>query len=674
MLQNRIQSQFLGEASNRGDIIKQLLNTYTDQVDYLVHQISEENKIVQFLLLNNVYPLGNNGIGIDRYNYLNGVNTINNSRVDGFSISSLLYHRIEDYNNLFSNSANIKKIQIFDNSGLILLSSDSNAMGKSIFGETIVPQNFNNINKNTIVSLGSKMVSNTESNNHITTTTTIGFVTPLLLKDQKNNSKKFYILTIIDTNSFNNILTNRKGLGQSGETYLVNSSSVMVSQSRFISNNEPIKVETLPVRECFYNSGKNANGFYNDYRGIPIVGFSYCAKDMDYVLLSEIDQSEIYHPVIELRDKIIEIASSGGFILFVISVLVIYLFIKWNKNLKNAVSQSTSKLEEANSYLKRAYEQLKKKDQLQQEFINVAAHELRTPTQALTGYIDLLQEVINMSEPNKLICISKIYPYIKTLERNSNRLLKLVTDIIDVTKIESGNLQLSKEKTNLYESLEITIKEILIDNSEAKEKDLKFVLNGNAVNEDIRCYSSSINDQLFASVDKTRVNQVLSYLINNAIKFSRNKGTITVITSKIINNFSDKEHENINNKIDESQYKRGDPVSIIITITNEGKSLDPNIQERLFEKFTTSSEKGLGMGLFISKKIIEAHGGKIWINSDLGNNLENKNNTLNKKIALCNYQDFKSNNINDKTNNELWVKGMDEIYYKTTVYFTLPIN
>lgn len=88
----------------------------------------------------------------------------------------------------------------------------------------------------------------------------------------------------------------RKGLSKTGEVYLVNKDRTMISPSRFVNNEYPILVNTLPVKQCFYNgSSKDTDDIYNDYRNIPIVGYSYCAKDLGFVLIAEIDKSEVFY-------------------------------------------------------------------------------------------------------------------------------------------------------------------------------------------------------------------------------------------------------------------------------------------------------------------------------------------------------------------------------------------
>jgi signal transduction histidine kinase len=216
------------------------------------------------------------------------------------------------------------------------------------------------------------------------------------------------------------------------------------------------------------------------------------------------------------------------------------------------------------------YEQLKVHDKMQKEFINIAAHELRTPTQAITGYTELLE-----MEPEN----SKMY--INPIIRNSKRLQKLSEDILDATRIESQSLKLTKEEFDLNDvtsSIVGDYKSLLLDNE-------------NNVNLNIVYEPKSI----ILNADKERISQVISNLLSNAIKFTtkKEKGTICVMTEK-----NDSE--------------------IIVSVKDTGSGIDPDIMPRLFTKFATRSDAGTGLGLYISKSIIEAHSGRIWAenNSD----------------------------------------------------------
>src|SRR4029079_17992062 len=121
-------------------------------------------------------------------------------------------------------------------------------------------------------------------------------------------------------------------------------------------------------------------------------------------------------------------------------VVLIISLIKWSSNLNDEVKRRTRELNESNKRLELANEQLKVHDKMQKEFINVASHEIKTPTQAILGYTELLHR-----HPEKKVLI------MDGLLRNASRLQRLTNDILDVTRIESQTLKISKEKFNLPE-------------------------------------------------------------------------------------------------------------------------------------------------------------------------------------------------------------------------------
>ncbi len=215
------------------------------------------------------------------------------------------------------------------------------------------------------------------------------------------------------------------------------------------------------------------------------------------------------------------------------------------------------------------YEQLKLHDRMQREFINIASHEIRTPTQAILGFSQLLEQ--NPDKKEELI---------QGLRRNADRLQRLSNDILDVTRIESQNLKLIKEKVNINEIVNV------ID-------DVK-----NQIRDPYRLKISFSNprDPVYVEADRLRLYQVISNLLSNAIKFTR-EGTISIAA-----------YVNDNNKEEEE---------LTIAVRDDGTGIDPTIMSRLFTKFATRSEVGTGLGLYISKNIVEAHGGRIWAENNI---------------------------------------------------------
>jgi two-component system, OmpR family, sensor histidine kinase VicK len=208
------------------------------------------------------------------------------------------------------------------------------------------------------------------------------------------------------------------------------------------------------------------------------------------------------------------------------------------------------------------YEQLKVHDKMQKEFINIASHEMKTPTQAILVLSRLLQ-----SHPEKR------EEMIQAICRNAIRLQKLTNDILDVTRIETHTLNLNKEQFNLND---IILNVIEDHGNQIREANL----------DNIKLSYEPEEDIILIEADKARLTQVISNLVSNAIKFTK-EGTISITTEK-----KDKQ--------------------ITVSVKDSGAGIDSEIFPRLFSKFATKSDMGTGLGLFISKNIVEAHGGKMW--------------------------------------------------------------
>jgi signal transduction histidine kinase len=296
-----------------------------------------------------------------------------------------------------------------------------------------------------------------------------------------------------------------------------------------------------------------------------------------------------------------------------IIVLIIFL-IKWSSNLNDEVKRRTRELNESNTQLNTltdelkktndslmasnkqlavanerlsiANEQLKVHDKMQQEFINVASHEIKTPTQAILGFSHILQK-----HPEKREEITN------AISRNAARLQRLTNDILDVTRIESQTLKLNKEKFNLIDVITSIIEDF---NHDVAKKGSNFKLLYEPLS------------QLAAvevEADKERITQVISNLLNNAINFTT-EGSISI---------------NVLRKKKDGKDKDNSQEEVVVSVEDTGTGIDPEILPRLFTKFATKSAKGgTGLGLFISKSIVEAHGGKMWAHNN--NNINNGKN------------------------------------------------
>jgi signal transduction histidine kinase len=270
-------------------------------------------------------------------------------------------------------------------------------------------------------------------------------------------------------------------------------------------------------------------------------------------------------------------ASVGSFIIFLL---------KWNNTMEKEVIKRTNamnktniqlgimskQLRKSNLSLQNANEQLRQHDKLQKEFINMAAHELRTPIQPILGLADVLRDYVSDSHQSKLLDV---------IMRNARRLQRLSCDILDVSKIESSLLKLSKSQVDLNEKIKNVISDVENCYDDGNNSNVKIIFEP--------------KETIIVYADKDRIHQVLSNLLNNAIKFTKN-GTET-----INNHIANGSNNNANND-----------KKAVVTIMDTGSGITPEIMQKLFSKFVTTSSHGTGLGLFISKGIIEAHGGRIW--------------------------------------------------------------
>jgi signal transduction histidine kinase len=225
------------------------------------------------------------------------------------------------------------------------------------------------------------------------------------------------------------------------------------------------------------------------------------------------------------------------------------------------------------------YEQLKAHDKMQKEFINIASHEMKTPTQVIVGYSDSIQKHPERREE-----------MIQAISRNAVRLQRLTNDILDVTRIDSQTLTLHKEQFNISD----LIARVVEDYTSYIEKENLYVkLSYN--------FNKNTNDLLPIEADRDRIIQVISNLLSNAIKFTSKKGEVEEVISVSA------ERKNISNNNQEE---------VIVSIKDTGEGINPEILPRLFTKFATRSFSGTGLGLYISKSIVQAHGGKMWAESN----------------------------------------------------------
>jgi signal transduction histidine kinase len=311
-------------------------------------------------------------------------------------------------------------------------------------------------------------------------------------------------------------------------------------------------------------------------------------------------------------------------------VILVMFLIRWSITLDNEVKRRTKELHDSNEqlYLRTeelkesnnsltdsnkklatANEQLKIHDKIQKDFINIAAHELRTPIQPILSLTRVIRDRMSVKEEEEgqHIAGSKEQQQQRELCQlqdivitSAKRLGKLTDDILDVSRIESHTLTLQKVIFNLNDLVSNIVQECKNHQLE-REK-------GSLIADDSRIFTGSNlkivykgpkkeEEPILVKADEQRISQVVWNLLNNAIKFAREGGILTITVEK------KKKNEKGNKAEDEEA---------VITVRDTGMGIDLEILPRLFERFASKSFQGTGLGLFISKSIIEAHGGKIW--------------------------------------------------------------
>jgi signal transduction histidine kinase len=393
---------------------------------------------------------------------------------------------------------------------------------------------------------------------------------------------------------------------------------------------------------------KNENSFTEttDYRGIPVLAVTRYIDKLDWGLVVKIDKTEAFtslenlkyitiiigvlvgisiiiaslilgnsisNPIQKLRnvmkdvakgkfDSKIDIKGSDEIEELAKQLDIMRLTISnTNTHLNELVKERTQKIEksivelkekeealkESNRQLISVNEKLNLQSKVQKEFINITAHELRTPIAPIITLCELLYKKIKQenqiqniqSKENK-----KKEEFLQVILRNAYRLYHLTQDILDVSKIESQILKMNKELIQLNDIMENIVNDYK-DNIIRKRYD---------DDNKVRIVYEPIKDPIFVNVDKARLIQVISNLLGNALKFTK-EGNIIISIKKITND-----------------------QQVMVSIKDNGTGIDSEIFPKLFTKFATKSEEGTGLGLYISKSIVEAHGGKIWAenNSD----------------------------------------------------------
>ncbi len=246
-------------------------------------------------------------------------------------------------------------------------------------------------------------------------------------------------------------------------------------------------------------------------------------------------------------------------------------------------------------------ERLYIQDIMQRNLIDTIAHELRTPTQAILGYSEMATIDINNNEAGQYY-----KHYFDSIIRNANRLNSIVINILNVAKIDNTTFNLNKEETNIYEIVSEAVNDyryVSKTDDNLKNKNIQFEVAESSVK------------SVRANVDRIRIYEVLTNLFNNSVEFIQSIGTVTVQVTVVDRHYLDKinqvkshDYESLN----KHDHKHDTDNFILIQIKDDGKGIDKYVLSKLFNKFVSTVDNHIGLGLYVSKYIIESHGGRIW--------------------------------------------------------------
>jgi two-component system sensor histidine kinase VicK len=296
----------------------------------------------------------------------------------------------------------------------------------------------------------------------------------------------------------------------------------------------------------------------------------------------------------------------------------------------SAIFENLSKQNQLYKQLKDAYKKVENTNAIQRDFINIAAHELKTPIQPILGYAEMLLE--EESDDKKRHALMGIV-------RNSERLEKLASDILDIAKIESKTFLLHKKPLNLNSVIASIVKGYVKRVEQRKTEDITGLISnvnggsGNDNNTDGKTigpklvFESKVKEEdiFFVDADEERLTQVICNILDNALKFTDADGSVIVTVEKqqLLQPQQQGQREQNQNQNQKQKYA-------VITTKDTGTGIHPEMFPRLFSKFATKSHRGTGLGLYISKNIIEAHGGKLYAT----NNTDGKGATFTIVIPL----------------------------------------
>lgn len=393
------------------------------------------------------------------------------------------------------------------------------------------------------------------------------------------------------------------GLGETGDTYLVNRYNFFITEPRLGEGYALRKaIHTEGVEQCL--AGKSGTSQYEDYHGAPVLGAYQWLPEREIGVITEMHQSEAFAMVDQLRDVvrlvIVLIAAAFAGIGLLVGRTVSKPIEKLIKGVNevasgnldyrvaiesksevgqmaDAFNNMAASLKEKTERLQIAAIEAQSANQAKSEFLSSVSHELRTPLTAVIGLAQLLQKKYYGALNEKQT------EYVQDILESSNHLLSLINDILDLTKLEAGQSRLELVETQVKELMEGSM--LLVKESAAKNK----------VSVQLKIPKQILKQKI--TLDKRRFKQIMVNLLSNAVKFTPAGGKVTI----------------------EAEKRQDD---LMVSVADTGIGISSGDTERIFDAFyqvragTTGKSPGTGLGLSLTKHLVEQHHGQIWVESE----------------------------------------------------------
>ncbi|PAB58694.1 sensor histidine kinase [Anaeromicrobium sediminis] len=379
----------------------------------------------------------------------------------------------------------------------------------------------------------------------------------------------------LDLKYINEIMEEFKIIYDDSYSYLVDRDGYILLHPDMTMIKENVKIESDRISEeivvKFKNVLESDMGIleYNFEEVHSRAYFIEIPGANNWKLITKIVTDSLYAPVKEKTDRLLLLATMGIFIIGIVSIIIGRVIAKPILSLSEDVTNKTKELKETREY-----------DKLKTEFFSNISHELKTPLNLIFSTTQLLE--LYVKKGNGVLEENVLYKHTKILRQNSNRLLRLINNLLDSTKIESGFMKLNLKNMNIVEIVEdITLSTVEYVSSENKEI----------------IFDTDVEEKIMA-IDSEKIERILLNLISNGVKYTNPKDTILV-------------------KIEDGEK------FIRIIVKDTGIGIPHDHKEKIFKRFTqvhslyNRQKEGSGIGLYIVKSLVDLHKGNIGLESEV---------------------------------------------------------